>query len=447
MSVSALSPKVLLEHRKTNDGFAPANVLPKPLRKIFPNLKWTDTDCANIARLYKILVETAERTGKGFDALPAPDRDVVSRARQDLLGRGISTISLADVEQFPCLSMLYRHYVKWEAGQSGNKRSKPGSLLSYAYLLYIGWRVYGDTIGRMLDLDEYLRLRDSLFSFLGLHCQSTLHDFFGPNKDPNAPRKYVNWDHKQVAQMVDLDGVRIKRERKRDNPAPKTAAKKAAVVIGNAAPKPNAGARGESSTLTFASRSVQLFDATRFAKHIANVKKFVDSTLKHSLASGQSEGGTVSPMVLHGITSTAKVSDFVFGRSSRSNHSPFQAMIRNALEQEFRTIHTDKSAIYVHPSEEDVSGWLPTLPEGGLMQDNSYMTLSHFAEIAPEQYLQYCYGLVQEGYRNNSKGDDDSAAEPSPAVNVNRRSDRVSGEVLPQDLDWTKPWAKVKASD
>ena len=287
-------------HQKTkgkDTKFLAASSFPPYLVKTFAaaNVKFKSDDCAAVHDLYTIITETASRVDVPVEKLTLTNQRSDDAAQRDVLGRGLTCLSLADVAKHPCLSILYRHHLKWETGQVGAKKGKANSYLAYAYLLYVGWRVYGDTIGRMLQLKDYLELRESLFSFLGGHCQPNLDDFFGKDTDRPAITTFANWDHKLLKNMVDLEGQPLKRPQA---PKPKTV---------NVAPQ-EAVEEAVAEDVTYDSGSVQPYNSTRMAEHTAAIKKIVDNLTKAPLATIHDRPGTCSPPVAAAIRALALVS-------------------------------------------------------------------------------------------------------------------------------------------
>ena len=307
-------------------------------------------DCEAVIDIFKILRSTVDRitarsppapTGKKkVKIVPLTDLDIESivNLNKDVMGRVLPELSLTHVSKHPCLAMLYRHALTWQTPESGLKTGKANGFLAYAYLLYVGWRVYGDTIGRMITLDSYINLRASLFSFLGQHCQPTLDDFFNPSQSEPSRKLYANWDHKVIDKFVDRFGkplvnqegeedrgiedddeevVEVESSEDEEGAAtsiagPSTGGSKSSGKAAKAgkggkgtktskttkatpAKKPRktaaSAAQGRSKNqpaTMYSTSAVKLFDATRMEKQTASVKKIIDFIGKNRLALGPS---------------------------------------------------------------------------------------------------------------------------------------------------------------
>ncbi len=214
--------------------------------------------------MFTILRDTAARAEKPIDKLDNSDKAVMEQARNNKLGRLIPSLSVAHVTTHPCLSLLYRHALSWQNPEGGQKTGVTNGFLCYAYLMVLAWRVHGDTLGRMLKFEPYLTLRDSLFTFLGAHCQPTLADFFGRAEDCPPTTQFANWDSGLNTSFVDLTGQALS----------------TAAVSGDA---DNAASDAE---ITYVGSNIPLTDTERMVDHVASVKKVIDGIGRCALALG-----------------------------------------------------------------------------------------------------------------------------------------------------------------
>ena len=259
-------------HKKSKDKnkeFLKADGFPPCLLTAFPSVKFTDDDCEAVIKIYNILHETAPRMLPSAN-ITGDAAKIASIAQQDILGRTLSSLSLSDVDKFPCLAILYRHGQPWDNPEIGAKKGKSNGFLGYAYFLYMAWRVYGDTIGRMLALEEYTELRESLFTFLGTCCQPNLDDFLGDHTERPAFTSFVNWDHKVQDRFVDTHGNLINSQ------------------------QPTLDGTQGTQAVKFAPATVTLFDSSKMTLHTTSLKKVVDSITKHPLARYNPRKGTCS---------------------------------------------------------------------------------------------------------------------------------------------------------
>ena len=104
--------------------------------------------------------------------------------------------------------------------------------------------------------------------------------------------------------------------------------------------------------------------------------------------------------------------------------------------------NTDPECPYVHPSDADIAQFMPTIPKACQVRDDSYYSIEDFASSDPTKYELYRAGLLAEGYSQATDADP-QAAGPS----VRRKSNRPSGTVYPQDLDWSSKWAKEATAE
>ncbi len=288
ISTNTLSGEFSKLHKKGADkDYAPALTFPFCITNALKSVTFTKEDRDAVIAVYRILRDSAPPPPTAKITKQTRDHtreEKLALAKADILGRGMEHLCLDDVERFPCLSMLYRHGLQWHVPESANKKGKSNGFLAYAYFLYTGWRVYGDTIGRMLELQDYHHLRESLFRFLGGICQPSLNDFLGEAHERPPHCLFVNWDHKLLASFVDIHGI------------PLADSKQARDAAADAAPP-----------ILFAAPTVQVQDVTKMTAHTAAVKKIVDNLLKNPLAEYDSGKGTCNSQMAHVIREVAGV--------------------------------------------------------------------------------------------------------------------------------------------
>lgn len=488
ISMNQLSPEFTKLHTKiTSNDISVADKFPTTIETNLPSISWTLEDREAVVDIAKILIATAGRvsitsgkpppqTGKKKPQQPRTLTDSeqadIMHASGDLMGRILPELSLSDIAKHPCLAILYRHGLSWQTAEAGNKTGKLNGFLSYAYLAYVGWRVYGDTIGRMTRLNRYLSLRTSLFSFLGKHCHRTLDDFFNRSGDPPACRMYANWDHKLLDKFVDCHGHSIddKQKKKKNKQRMRSADGDDADAPAQTG-KASEGSGGKNHaqdgmkattkdtvqpSVTFSSASVKFFDPSRMVLHTANVKKVMDAIGRTGLALGptvdsststtaKQRSGAWSPDVALHARKVALVCYIYICFSIAHAFSHLQALMRNALEAESRDLAENKKGPYVDISDEDLEHFLPPLPAIGKRSSNTYASLEEFKDKDPGRYLVYCHGLVEEGYES-PPCDDESEENDDTAQSVHRQTMRPSGTVYPQDMNWAAKWASVKSA-
>lgn len=279
MSVAQLTGEVSKLHPKTvNKEPGVAKEFPSIITKTFPSLTFTEEDRESIVEIFRILTATAGRL-PGAPKKKEPgeaERAAMLKAHEDVLGRVLPELALAHVKKFPGLAILYRHALRWDSPEGGQKTGKANGFLAYAYLIFLSWRVYGDTIGKMFALEDYVNLRKGLFAFLGTVCAPNLDDYFGAADAHPAIAQFANWDHKLTGHFVNLKGVRLlQADTKQKGKGKKTATPTQVVYASSTAKAPQASA---------------------MATHVTNAKKFVDSIIRHPLARATPTAG-VSPEV------------------------------------------------------------------------------------------------------------------------------------------------------
>ncbi|KAI1784123.1 hypothetical protein LXA43DRAFT_1101737 [Ganoderma leucocontextum] len=388
-----------------------ANDFPNSLKEAFKSVTFGEGDYKEVFSVYTVLRDTVTRSLKASDKLTPVDRSVIEGATNDTVGRIIPSLPITDVKTYPCLALLYRHALTWEKPESGPKTGVSNGFLCYAYLMVVGWRVYGDTLGRMLQHQPYIDLRESLFTFLGEHCQPDLADFFGR---PGATKKFANWDSALESRFVDLSGQPLSR------------------------PEEAAGAKGKAAVTYLASNMV-VPDASRMSEHTLAVKKAIDGLGRWPLALGANADSLTM--------TTGKMRKEPWSREVALVARKLAcAMMRNALQAEYNLAFPKLNAPYTHISDEDLAQYLPELPEARELGENEFEDLEEFAFEDPDRYTVYCHGLVAEGYEDARTGaPTESEAGPSTGPTVHRKAMRPSGQVYTQDMDWSARWAQMKA--
>ncbi|KAI1791479.1 hypothetical protein LXA43DRAFT_1094617 [Ganoderma leucocontextum] len=384
-----------------------ASDFPASLKQVFQSVTFGEADYQEVFKVFNVLRETVTRADKPSDKLTVNDRSVIESARKDTVGQIIPSLPIADVQAHPCLALLYRHALTWEKPESGIKTGVLNGFLCYAYLMVVGWRVYGDTLGRMLKHQPYIDLRDSLFTLLGKNCQPKLSDFF---QGATAPKKFANWDSALLSRFVDLSGQPLSLP---DDPVNPT----------------------RTASVTYVASNMVVPDAARMSEHTAAIKKAINGLGRCPLALGPS----AEPLTMTSVKMRKERWSPEVAMLARQLAC---AMMRNALQVEYNLASQTPNALYIHVSDEDLAQYLPDLPEARELEENVFEDLEEFADKDPNTYRVYCHGLVVEGYEDART---ESDAGPSMEPPVRRKSMRASGQVYTQDMDWSAKWAQAKA--
>ncbi|KAI1781977.1 hypothetical protein LXA43DRAFT_1069499 [Ganoderma leucocontextum] len=366
VSMNQLNSEVAKLHisgSRTKQEVKVASDFPASLKQVFKSVTFGEADYQEVFAVFNVLRDTVTRADKGSDKLTVKDRSVIESAKKDTVGRIIPSLPITDVQAHPCLALLYRHALTWEKPESVAKTGILNGFLCYAYLMVVGWRVYGDTLGRMLKHQPYIDLRDSLFTLLGKHCQPTLSDFFGR---PGATTKFANWDSALLSRFVDLSGQPLSPPEDPVNPT-------------------------RTASVTYVASNMVVPDASRMLGHTAAVKKAIDGLGRCPLALGPS---TESLTMTTGKMRKEPWSAEVAGVARQLA----RAMMRNALQAEYNLASQTENGRYVHVSDEDLAQYLPDLPAARELGENEFEDLEEFAYEDPDAYSLYCHGLVAEGF-------------------------------------------------
>ncbi|KAM5539828.1 hypothetical protein V8D89_006641 [Ganoderma adspersum] len=300
-----ISPNTLLadavkihDHIGDKD-FAVSMTFPAILKSTFETVEFTEADHVAVIDIFYILTESASRSLPNPILTPEQTTDMIA-AREDVLGRCLTDLSLSDVARFPCLSILYRHGLSWQTPEGAARKGKFNGFLMYAYFLFMSC--------------VFMATR------LGACSRPNLDDFLSKHTERPSFTSFVNWDYKVLNHFVDAHGTSI-------------------------APKKNADGTPCPVPIKYTSGTVELYDTATMAKHTATVKKVVDSIIKCPLAKYSAHTGMCSP------------------RIARLTEEIATELLRIGLEDNFIVHNPIGKPPYVEVIDEDIEQFCPPLPQ------------------------------------------------------------------------------------